>query len=391
MFSIQKTLSVLESKQQKKNVYVGVGVLRFISKYNFRYKCNKKNKLVLYMEIKTLVYISIFLMIISMSLNYYVNYYIVKANNVNDKKTNEFVEDTKQNLKSIENKIRDYINPQQKESTQKETVKPEIIKVDSIKENSDIKNSTEIDDELKKVNDELLNLRAEINKETKLKNEKTKDDDIKSNVDINKPKSTESDEKLKIPAKPMEEVFLVKNNIFLKNQGDKVCKALFNSKLATKEQLNDTYNNGANWCNYGWIEKSEAYYPLQNDTDNATCLGKKGLNGGVMDEDLNLGIHCYGVKPSENAYYPLDKLYNDSSMSDKDLVMLENYRKKLNAGGIKITPFNNNAWSKYSYKADTIKIGESTVVTEKNDKSKDPNSIKIEKVIVKELILPEIK
>ena len=57
------------------------------------------------MEIKTLVYISIFLMIISMSLNYYVNYYIVKANNVNDKKTNEFVEDTKQNLKNINKKI----------------------------------------------------------------------------------------------------------------------------------------------------------------------------------------------------------------------------------------------------------------------------------------------
>lgn len=336
------------------------------------------------MEIKTLVYISIFLMIISMSLNYYVNYYIVKANNLNDKKNNEFVEDTKQNLKSIENKIRNYINPEQKK-----IVKPKIIKVDSIKENSDIKNSKEIDDELKKVNDELLNLRAQINKETKLKNEKTKEND--TTRDVHKPKLVQNDKQLKIPAKPLEEVFLVKNNIFLKNQGDKVCKALFNSKLATKEQLNDSYNNGANWCNYGWIEKSEAYYPLQNDTDNATCLGKKGLNGGVMDEDLNLGIHCYGVKPSENTFYPLDKLYNDSSMSDKDLAMLENYRKKLNAGGIKITPFNNNAWSKYSFKADTIKIGESTVVTEKNDKSKDPNSIKIEKVIVKELILPEIK
>ena len=63
----------------------------------------------------------------------------------------------------------------------------------------------------------------------------------------------------------------------------------------------------------------------------------------------------------------------------------------MNAGGIKIAPFNNNSWSKYSYKVDTLKIGDSTVVTEKNDKSKDPNSIKIEKVIVKELILPENK
>ena len=63
----------------------------------------------------------------------------------------------------------------------------------------------------------------------------------------------------------------------------------------------------------------------------------------------------------------------------------------MNAGGIKIAPFNNSAWSKYSFKSDTIKIGESIVVTEKNDKSKDPNTLKIEKVIVKELILPEKK
>lgn len=76
-------------------------------------------------------------------------------------------------------------------------------------------------------------------------------------------------------------------------------------------------------------------------------------------------------------------------MSDKDIVMLENYKKKLNAGGIKIAPFNNNSWSKYSFKSDTIKIGDSIVVTEKNDKSKDPQTLKIEKVIVKELILPK--
>ena len=45
------------------------------------------------MQIKTLIYISIFLMVISMSLNYYINYYIVKANNANDNKTNQFVKE----------------------------------------------------------------------------------------------------------------------------------------------------------------------------------------------------------------------------------------------------------------------------------------------------------
>lgn len=336
-------------------------------------------------------------MILSMSLNYYVNYYIVKADNLNDNKTNQFIKNTKQNLKDINKKITDYINPKQVEVPEEDTEKlvekdiaiPEVSKLKLVesKPSPEVNKSNELEDELKKVNDELLNLRNQINKSTESKETKTKPITLEEKLpELAKPK-----EQLPEPAKLNEEVFLIKNNIFSKNQADKVCKALFNSKLATKDQINDTYNNGANWCNYGWIDKSEAYYPLQADIDDKTCLGKKGLNGGLMEEDLNLGINCYGVKPSENGYYPIDKLYTDSSMSDKDIIMLENYKKKMNAGGIKIAPFNNSAWSKYSFKSDTIKIGESIVVTEKNDKSKDPNTLKIEKVIVKELILPEKK
>jgi hypothetical protein len=52
-------------------------------------------------------------MVISMSLNYYINYYIVKADIVNDNKKNQFVKDTQQNLESIEQKIRNYINPKE--------------------------------------------------------------------------------------------------------------------------------------------------------------------------------------------------------------------------------------------------------------------------------------
>lgn len=349
------------------------------------------------MEIKKLVYISILLMILSMSLNYYVNYYITKADNLNDNKTNQFVKNTKQNLKDINKKINDYINPDEvevpeedkKKVVEKDSVISEVskLRVPESKLTLEVNKSNELEDELKKVNNELLNLRKQINKPVQSKETETKPITLEQKL----PEPAKPNLQLAEPAKANEEVFLIKNNIFSKKQGDKVCKALFNSKLATKEQLNDTYNNGANWCNYGWIDKSEAYYPLQADIDDKTCLGKKGLNGGLMEEDLNLGINCYGVKPSENGYYPIDKLYTDSSMSDKDIVILENYRKKLNAGGIKIVPFNNNAWSKYSFKSDTIKIGESIVVTEKNDKSKDPNTLKIEKVIVKELILPEKK
>ena len=118
------------------------------------------------MQIKTLVYISIFLMVISMSLNYYINYYIVKANNANDNKTNQFVKDSKQNLESIEQKIRNYINPKEEKISIEEKIPIEekkVIEKDKIipetiisKINPEINKSNELDIELKKVNEELL-------------------------------------------------------------------------------------------------------------------------------------------------------------------------------------------------------------------------------------------
>jgi hypothetical protein len=176
------------------------------------------------------------------------------------------------------------------------------------------------------------------------------------------------------------EVYLVNNNIFSKSEVPKVCKALFNGTAATKEQLNESYNNGANWCNYGWDNDGEAYYPLQDDTNNSSCEGSKGLNGGKMPTgDIKLGALCYGVKPEDCKYSNLTKIKQDSSFSEGDLIMLENYRKKLANGGIKITPFNNNAWSRWNYKNDTLKINDKTIVTNKNDSSNNPQALETNK------------
>jgi hypothetical protein len=178
--------------------------------------------------------------------------------------------------------------------------------------------------------------------------------------------------------KPVEnkEVFLVSNNIFSKSDGATVCKGLFNSSAATKEQLNDSFNNGANWCNYGWTSEGEAYYPLQNDTLNSTCEGKAGLNGGIMeDNNYKLGILCYGVKPEEKKYTNLDIVKRDCSMAEADLKLLENYRKKLENGNVKITPFNDKAWSRYSYKNDTLAINDKIVVSTKKECSNDPQTL----------------
>ena len=179
---------------------------------------------------------------------------------------------------------------------------------------------------------------------------------------------------------PKKEVYLVSNNIFSKSEVPKVCKGLFNGVVATKEQLNESYNNGANWCNYGWDSDGQAYYPLQDDTNNSACEGSKGLNGGKMPtDDIKLGALCYGVKPEDGRYSDLVKINQDSSFSEGDLLMLENYRKKLANGGIKITPFNNKAWSRWNYKNDTLKINDKTVITNKNDSSNNPQALETNK------------
>lgn len=185
----------------------------------------------------------------------------------------------------------------------------------------------------------------------------------------------------------LKEVFLVENNIFSKSEAPKVCRGLFNSDAATKEQLNESYNNGANWCNYGWTSDGDAYYPLQSDTNNSVCEGNRGLNGGTMaDKNYKLGALCYGVKPEDNKFSNLDKLHQESSFAEDDIKMLENYRKKLVNDGIKVAPFNDKTWSRYSYKTDTMAINDKVVISNKKECSNDPQALDTNKSKIQAII-----
>ena len=99
----------------------------------------------------------------------------------------------------------------------------------------------------------------------------------------------------------------------------------------------------------------------------------------MPSDDIKLGALCYGVKPEDGKYSNLTKIKQDSSFSEGDLLMLENYRKKLANGGIKITPFNNNTWSRWNYKNDSLKINDKTVITNKNDSSNNPGALETNK------------
>ena len=103
------------------------------------------------------------------------------------------------------------------------------------------------------------------------------------------------------------EVYNIGDQIYTYKQAQEKC-ATYNSDLATYEQIVDAYNNGANWCTYGWSKGGNAYYPTQPFTWRElqklppkfrNSCGKVGINGGSFPKKLKLGANCYGVKQLE--------------------------------------------------------------------------------------------
>jgi hypothetical protein len=121
------------------------------------------------------------------------------------------------------------------------------------------------------------------------------------------------------------QVFNVSANKYTYNDAEPLCKAL-GAQLATYDQVKQAWDEGADWCNYGWIKGQAAVYPTQQTTfdelqggstdDERLACGEPGVNGGFYDNpELRFGVNCYGEKPAqssndlritnENAYPPL--------------------------------------------------------------------------------------
>ena len=146
------------------------------------------------------------------------------------------------------------------------------------------------------------------------------------------------------------EVFHISDQIYTYEEAKCKCDS-YGVRLATKHEMIDAYNNGANWCTYGWCEGGSAYYPVQdnyydlveNNPDLRGTCGKPGLNGGIFDKNMRIGINCYGVKPKG--------VHKQSIIiDDDDETEIENVCKtdKVNVNKTdNILSFNNDKWSSY--------------------------------------------
>ena len=152
------------------------------------------------------------------------------------------------------------------------------------------------------------------------------------------------------------EVFNVSSNEYSYYDAEPLCRAL-GAELATYDQVKAAWNNGADWCNYGWTKGQVAIYPTQKETweklqggpdDEHTACGRPGVNGGYFDNpEMKFGVNCYGVKPEQSAND--ERILMENGTIPKTVATLKIDQQiqdiKNNTDMIGILPYNSNKWS----------------------------------------------
>jgi hypothetical protein len=152
------------------------------------------------------------------------------------------------------------------------------------------------------------------------------------------------------------QVFNIPENTYVYADAKALCTA-YGSRLATYQEVEESYNKGGEWCNYGWSDGQMALFPTQQKTfDNLQKIeghendcGRPGVNGGFMKNPaLKFGVNCYGYKPrmtpEEEDLMATQPLYPRTA---KDIAMENrvNYWKD-RLTEVLVSPFNRNTWSK---------------------------------------------
>ena len=104
------------------------------------------------------------------------------------------------------------------------------------------------------------------------------------------------------------EVFNIGNNLYTYDDAQAICKA-YDARLASYDEVEEAYDDGGEWCNYGWSKDQMILFPtqkstwkeLQNDPSKKHSCGRPGINGGHMPNPyVKFGVNCYGKKPDPN-------------------------------------------------------------------------------------------
>lgn len=156
------------------------------------------------------------------------------------------------------------------------------------------------------------------------------------------------------------EVFNVSNNLYTYDDAQAICKS-YDATMATYDQVESAYNNGGEWCNYGWSDNQMALFPTQKNTWNAlqktpehkNDCGRPGVNGGFIENPYSkFGVNCFGKKPLATEDDKAKQLKNQTQIHPKtaDDILLDSkveYWKKNGDKMLILNSFNNKTWSEY--------------------------------------------
>ena len=151
------------------------------------------------------------------------------------------------------------------------------------------------------------------------------------------------------------EVFNIPGNYYDYTNAKALCQA-YGANLASYQQVEDSYRDGGEWCNYGWSDGQMALFPTQQKTfDNLQKIkghendcGRPGVNGGYMiNPNLRFGVNCYGNKPKitseEEELMQYTTPYPETAEDIAFQKRVEFWKNKV--GDILVSPFNYNTWS----------------------------------------------
>ena len=153
------------------------------------------------------------------------------------------------------------------------------------------------------------------------------------------------------------QVFNIPGNYYDYENAKALCTA-YGSNLATYEQIEKSYNNGAEWCNYGWSADQLALFPtqqktydnLQNIAGHENDCGRPGINGGfIANPRVRFGVNCYGYKPKiTSEEEDIMKEATPYPETAKDIAFqkrVDFWKNKVN--DILVSPFNYDTWGSF--------------------------------------------
>ena len=149
-------------------------------------------------------------------------------------------------------------------------------------------------------------------------------------------------------------VFHVKDNNYTYGDSKRLCKA-YGARLATYNEVEEAYNDGAEWCSYGWSDSQMVLYPtqkkhwdkLQTIKGHENDCGRPGVNGGYIDnENATFGVNCFGKRPEETEEDKKRRKNTTLYPKTKEEVAFERdvERMKKRLPTIEVAPFNHKNW-----------------------------------------------